>query len=132
MAFNKSRVGTFYDKEILKYVTGLEATQNIVIDGTTVPVDSTSGRYVMQAGTVVAKISASTKVQPAAASGVSASDIVGILTHTVEFFYPVETNVTDEPAAVYFHECIFDITKLVNYSGNASAVQTALKTCLFQ
>lgn len=256
MAFLKTRVGTFYDKEILKYPVGLEATRNIVIDGTTVPVDSSSGRYVLQAGqlmvnntgqsginavqtvnipddassgafqlisdlgttpgdaggsgltvplnwnmsaadlqaalealpnigagdvavtglvhtapknvytvtfqnrlagapvpalkivnssvngtqanlvvTVVAagqSAIATAKAAPAAASGVSAGAMLGILTHTVEFFYPPEPNVTDEPAAVYFHQCIFDSTKLLSVSGNLAAVQAAFPTCLFQ
>jgi hypothetical protein len=248
MAFLKTRIGTFYDKEILKYVTGIEATRNVVIDSTLVPVDSSSGRYILQAGQllvnasgvsgtsevdtitisngatgqfgvimppppgaaggpqesvqiplagitaaeiqnalqnlpnvgggdvtvtgtantgpftltfggqlagqpIVASIDSSGvtagtvtlarttpgvlstgtgKVGPAATSGVTANQIVGILTHTVEFYYPVEADVTDEPAAVYFHECVFDTSKLLSVSGNLSAVQTALPTCLFQ
>lgn len=248
MAFLKTRVGTFYDKEILKYPTGLEATRNIVIDSTLVPVDASSGRYVLQAGqlmvtaagvagtseidqltvtatggsfdvfvpanefqagggetvtiplagitaqkiqdalTALPNVSADgvvvtgpasnvytltwggrmaktpivltvdasaatggtasiargtpgvsatasavgAKVGPAAASGVSTASMVGILTHTVEFFYPVEANVTDEPAAVYFHQCIFDTTKLLAVSGNLANTQAAFPTCLFQ
>lgn len=257
MAFLKTRVATFYDKEILKYVTGIEATKNVVIDSTSVPVDSSSGRYVLQAGTLLVKaslnspanasqtvgvvfgsageyklrmqepaggaggtgvtsvINAATttaaelqtkleelpevgagnvavtlavgkasgpaeprqytitfqgrlaqlpvspleavestvnnsgvtvatvaagltstgpvgKVAPAASSGVSASNIVGILTHTVEFFYPVEPDITDEPAAAYFHLCIFDSTKLINVEGNLAEVQKALPTCKFE
>lgn len=257
-AFLKTRVGTFYDKEILKYVTGIEATRNIVIDGTTVPVDSSSGRYVLQAGTLmvsnagqsaqstIQQVSvpsdatsgsyqlivpagatpggaggpgvtaplafghsaadlqnalaalpdigggnvtvteaagnpatptpnvftvtfvgallggvipqlqvinstvngtgavttavtqagqasiATAKAAPAASSGVSAGNILGILTHTVEFFYPPEPNVTDEPAATYFHLCVFDSTKLINVSGNLAAAKAAMPTCLFQ
>lgn len=254
-AFLKTRVGTFYDKEILKYVTGIEATRNIVIDGTTVPVDSSSGRYVLQAGTLMVQnaglsaqngvqtvtipddastgafqlvvpssitpggaggpsvtvpinyntsaadlqaalegtpeigpgnvavtglvhtapsniytltfqgrlagaaipqlqvvnstvngtgapgttvttagrsLIATGKASPAATSGVSSGNILGILTHTVEFFYPPEPNVTDEPAATYFHLCVFDTTKLINVSGNLSACQTAMPTCRFE
>lgn len=132
MPWGKKRTATFYDKEILKYFTGGEVTRNIVIDGTTVPVDATSGRYVLEAGTVISKIAASSKVKPAPASGLLQADCVGILTHTVEFFYPPEANVTDEAAAVYFFDAIFDVTKLVNYSSNAAAVQAALPHCKFE
>lgn len=131
MAWRKRRTATFRDKEILKYPTGLEATKNIVIDSTTVTASADS-RYILEAGTVICKIAASTKVRAAAASGELQADIVGILTHTVEFFYPTEANVTDEPAAVFFHSAIFDTTKLVNYSSNAAAVKGALPTCLFE
>ena len=131
MAFLKRRVATFYDKEILKHFTGLEAIRNVVIDSTQVAVDPTSGRYVLEAGTVLVKQGAN-KVKPAPSSGAAQADIVGILSHTVEFFYPPEANVTDEPAAAIFHGAVFDIPKLVNYSGNAAAVKAALPTCLFE
>jgi hypothetical protein len=130
MAFGKKRTATFYDKEILKYWTGGEVTANIVIDGTTVP-QGGDGRYILEAGTVMSKIAASTKVKPSAASGLLEADVVGILTHTLEFFYPPEANVTDEPAAVYFAHAHFDVAKLVNYASNSAAVNAALNQCMF-
>lgn len=72
-----------------------------------------------------------TKARPAAANGEQAADILGILTHTVEFFYPPEAGITDEPASVYYAWGHFDTTKLVNYSGNSAAVATALPHCIF-
>lgn len=131
MPWRKQRVATFYDKEILKYFTGGEVTRNIVIDGTTVAVGA-DGRYVLEAGTVMSKIASSSKVKPAPATGLLQADVHGILTHTLEFYYPPEAGVTDEPAAVYFFDAIFDTTKLVNYSANAAAVIAALPHCKFE
>ncbi len=130
MAWRKLRSATFYDKEILKYLTGLEAIKNAVIDSTQVTVN-TDSRYVLEAGQVLVTGTGGL-VKPAAATGVLAADVIGILTHTVEFFYPVQAGVTDEPAAAYFHQCVFDTTKLLGYSGNAAAIKSALPTCLFQ
>jgi len=248
MAFLKSRVATFYDKEILKYPTGLEATKNVVISSGGLAADPVSGRVIVEAGTLLVKATAVTGVNevqtltlaagatsggyqlqftdpanqvneitgvidnaatgpqvqtalesivgvgnvtvgartgagpwtyaitfggrlagrnlpmlvvvnnttpgavtvaettpgvtavavskcvPAADTGVVSANMVGILTHTVEFFYPVEYEVTDEPAAAYFHGCVFDTTKLVHY-GDATQqaqVKAAFPTCLFQ
>jgi hypothetical protein len=130
MAWGKKRTATFHDKEILKYLTGLEAIKNVVLDSTQVTVGA-DARYVLEAGTVLVT-GAGGLVKPAPASGVLAADVIGILTHTIEFFYPVEAGVTDEPAAAYFHECVFDSSKLIGYSGNAAAIKAALPTCLFQ
>jgi hypothetical protein len=127
MPWRKQRTATFYDKEIFKVLPmdGVP-TKGVVIDGTTITQDPTSGRYVLEAGQLLVKIAASTKVKPAPASGVVQADVVGFLTHTIEFFYPPEAGVTDEPASVYYTWCHFDATKLVGYSGNAAAVAAAL------
>lgn len=70
------------------------------------------------------------KVKPAAASGISDSDVVGILAHEVEFWGENDDNF-DKAAAAFHHGCVFDQEKLINYSGNVTAVQTALSTCKF-
>lgn len=129
MAFLKKRVATFYDKEILLSATGLEAIRSVVIDSTEVAVNATSGRYVLEAGTVLVKQGAN-KVKPAG-SGISAGNVIGILANTVEFFYPTEAEITDEPAAAFFHGCQFDTAQLIGYTGNEAAIKSALPTCRF-
>lgn len=138
MAFRKKRTATFYDKEILKYFTGSEVTRNVVIDGTTVTVGA-DGRYILEAGTVLRTLGGASalayagKVRPAPATAMTAAEVVGILTHTIEFYYPPEAGVTDEPAAAYFEFAHFDTTKLLGM-GDATqqaAIVSALPLCRF-
>jgi hypothetical protein len=132
MAFGVQRTATFHDKEILVYLPkdGV-AIKNAYIDSTTLAAGS-DGRYVLEAGQVMVKSTTHTgMVAPAAASGVLAADVVGILKFTLEFFYPVAAGQTDEPAGLYFEGVFFDTTKLVGYSGNATAVKTGLPLCQF-
>lgn len=63
------------------------------------------------------------KVKPAPTSG--ASGIVGFLAYTIEFFGTGAAKY-DEPCAIYFRDVVLDRQKLINYSGNASEVATAL------
>ena len=125
------RTAAFYEREILKYgVVGTEAVANIVVDATTVSVNS-DGRYVLEVGTVISKIGASSKVKPAPASALAQADVVGILAHTIEFFGNADAKY-DEPGAVFFWGAIFDASELTNYSGNATNVKAALNTCKFE
>jgi hypothetical protein len=130
MAWYVEREAAFYEKEILKYPTGMEAVANLVIDATTVAANG-DGRYVLEAGTVISKIAASSKVKPAPAAGLLTADVVGILSRTIEFFGNADASY-DEPGSAFFHGAIFDTTQLVNYSANAANVKAALTTCLFQ
>lgn len=125
-----SRKAAFYEKEILKYFTGTEAVKNVVIDATKVEANA-DGRYIVQAGQVLQAISESKLVKPAAASGVAAADVVGIMAHTVEFF-GIGDHDYDEPAAAFFWNAIFDTTKLLSYAENAANVKTALSSCRFE
>src|SRR5687768_4653260 len=122
-----NRTAVFYDKEILKYPTGLEAIKNLVIDSSTVSANG-DGRLIIEAGTVISKINASSKVKPAPTSGLAEADVVGILAHTLELFGTTDTDF-DVPGAAFFHGCVFDTTKLLSYSSNAANVKAALKTC---
>lgn len=123
-----TREAAFYDVEIFKYPTGYEAIKNVVIDATKLTADA-NDRFVLKSGTVLSKISASEKVKPAAASGLAQADVVGILAYTVEFFGDEEDQ--DKPAAAFFFNCIFDASKLTNYSGNATNIKAALPSCQF-
>ncbi len=130
MAWNKTRTATFFDKEILKYFGGSEVTKNVVIDSTSItPLGD--GRVLLEAGQVLSWVGAiNGKVRPADGDDAQA-EIAGILTHTVEFFYPNSDSKTDEPAAVYFVDAHFSIPKLVGYTPIAAAVKAALPSCRF-
>lgn len=121
------RTAAFYDKEILAYFTGTEAVKNGVIDATKVEANE-DDRYIVESGQVMVK--SGSKVKPGAAEGLEAANIVGILAHTIEFFAVGDADY-DEPCAMFFWNAIFDTTKLLSYTENASAVKTALPSCAF-
>lgn len=123
-----TRTAAFYDKEILVYFTGTEAIKNGVIDAEQVSANG-DGRYVVQAGQVMVK--SGEKLKPGASSGLEASNIVGILAHTIEFFGVGDSDY-DEACALFFWNAYFDTTKLLSYTSNAAAVKTALSSCGFQ
>lgn len=130
MAQYAKRSAAFYEREILKYVTGTEAVKNLVFDATTISANS-DGRYVLEVGTIISKISSSSKVKPAPSSGLAQADVVGVLAHTIEFFGNADAHY-DETGAAFFHGCVFDTAQLTNYTSNATNVKAALSTCLFQ
>jgi hypothetical protein len=124
-----SREAAFYNKEILKYPTGFEAIKNVVIDATTLTIND-DDRYVLESGTVLSKINASTKVKPAPSSGLATADVVGILAYTIEFFGDEADHTV--PGAAFFWNCIFDTSKLISYTNNAANIKTAMPSCDFQ
>jgi hypothetical protein len=124
------RTAAFYDKEILKYFVGTEAVKNLVVDATTVRANR-DGRYILESGQVMSAIARSTKVAPAAERDLLEADVVGILAHTIEFF-GVDDADYDEPAAAFFWNAIFDTTKLISYTDNATNVKAALSSCRFE
>lgn len=142
MPFNVKRTAQFIDKEILRGADGLTDIKSYVVDSTRVAVNPPgSGRYILEAGTVMAKIPASNKIQPITYPGGGSSggayvagDIVGVLASTTEFYIgdgvaAGEVNV--EPVAVFHHGAHFNVNKLVGYAGNEAIVKAALPTCIF-
>jgi hypothetical protein len=143
MPFNISRTEQLFAKEILRSAAGLDDIKSMVLDATKVdeyPVGS--GRYVLEAGHVMARITGSDKVQPIAhnagggtggAGAFQAADIVGVLGNTIEVMKgdAAIDGKSDAPVPVLHHECNFDVSQLVGYTGIETAVKTALPTCLF-
>jgi hypothetical protein len=145
MPFNANRGPVVqYEKEILRAFTGLESIKSMVVDSTKVAENpSSSGRYVLEAGTVMGKINGSSKICSIGAgafgSGSSgawvAADIVGILADKVEFYIGQGVTAgaaTDEPVAVMFMGADFNINKLVAYTGNETITKAALPLCSFR
>lgn len=146
MPFNLDRgPAVIIEKEILRSAAGLDDIKSMVVDSTKVAENpGSSGRYILEAGTVMIKIPASSKIQPidaAGATGTGASgaiaeaDVVGVLGHTREFW--LGTGITpgsasDEPVPILHHGCDFNVSKLVGYTGNEAVVKAALYTCLFR
>lgn len=145
MPFNVKRTAVIIEKEILRSASGLDDILSVVIDSTKVPENPVgSGRYILEAGTVVGKINASTKCAPLSTAtpvgtGTSgawtAADIQGITQNTVEFWLGVGITAgaaSDEAVSLLHHMCDFNISKLVGYTGNETITKTALPTCLFR
>lgn len=140
MPFNVERgPALIIEKEILRSAAGLDDVKSLVIDATYVDeyeVDSVgTGRYILEAGTVLAKIESSNKVQPVYdGDTVTSGNVVGVLGHTREFFISADVAASaaaNEPVPVLHHGCNFDTRYLIGYTGNETAIKTALPTCLF-
>lgn len=138
MPFNVSRgPAVIIEKEILRSAAGLDDIKSMVMDSTYVVENpESSGRYIVEAGTVLSAIESSARLQPVYdGDTVLTADVVGILGHTREFFLEVNlvtaSKATDEPIPVLHHGCHFDTAQLVGYDSNESAVAAALPTCLF-
>lgn len=146
MPFNLNRgPAAFVEKEILRSGAGLDDIKSMVVDSTKVAENPTSsGRYILEAGTVMIKVPASSKIQPINAAGATgsggagaivAADIVGIMGHTREFQLGVGVvagSATDEPVPVLHHGCDFNVSKLVGYTGKETETKAAMPTCLFR
>jgi hypothetical protein len=150
MPFNTKRgPAQIYENEFLRAFSGLESIKSMVLDSTKVPENPTgSARYVVVQGTVMGKISGSSKVCPVTAgafgSGGSgawvAADIVGVLAETIEVYVGPGVTAggsTDEPCSVMFMGADFNVSKLIGYGGSAPApatsiVQAAMPLCSFR
>lgn len=129
MPFLKTRTAATYAKEILRNVSGAEIAENAVVDGTLVPLNG-DNRRILETGTVMVWTGAvgSSKVAPAAASGILAANVAGIVMHTTEFWSEaVEADKDDAPIALWTKNCNFASDQLTGYSGNAAAVQAAMQ-----
>lgn len=124
-------------KEILRSAAGLDDIKSMVLDSTYVLENpSTTGRYIVEAGTVLSLGPSDGKVKPVyEGENVDQANVAGILGHTREFWLGpgiTASSNTDAPIPVLHHGCDFDVSKLVGYVGNEAAVKAALPTCIFR
>lgn len=130
MAFNYSRLGEFYEREVLKYSNGVEILGSYVLDsvGSSIGPDS-SGRYVFPAGTIMQlNGAANQKVIP---FNGGPGQIVGILESPAEIVALAVTS-ADTAVATYKHYAVFATTKVVGFTIHASALISALPTCRWE
>lgn len=126
MPWNISRSAQFYDKEILKFPTGLEAIKSVVVDANAY-VYTADARNVVPAGTIL-KISATNAKQYESYAGTGR--IEGILLHSVDLL--AQATNADEPAPMVFHGAVFATTQIVGFTNYASALVSTLNTCKFE
>ncbi len=127
MPWNLTRSGQFIEKEVLKYATGRELADSVVVDANAFAMPSSrESRNIIPAGTIL-KLSATdpTKVVEYNGSGT----IKGILAHSVEIMASSSAGV--EPAPMYFHSAVFATSSIVGFTAYASAVASSLPTCLW-
>lgn len=130
MPWGTSRTAQFYDKEVLKYPTGLNAIKSVVLDATNVAQNSDPNlRTVVPAGTILAK-SATNTTQYVAYAGGAVGAIQGILARPVDL--AAQATSADEPAPMFFHTCVFATSQIVGFTQYASALVNDLKTCKFE
>jgi hypothetical protein len=129
MPFRTQRSMTTPDEvEILKFPVGLHAVKSIVLDANTFAVPNPlTSRYIVPAGTVL-KISPSNTNQYTAYNG--SGTIQGILAHNVDLAAQASNAV--EPAAMFYHGCVFATTAIVGFTTYAAALVSALTTCKFE
>lgn len=67
------------------------------------------------------------KVKPAPSSGVTSGEVAGVVMHTTEFWPDTtERDKDDAAVALFTTNCHFEVSKLLGYSGNATAVKAAM------
>lgn len=130
MPFNVSRSATFYDIEVLKYPQLNLVVKSAVIDANFVTQNTgIDQRTVVPAGTILAVSATNSKtVVPYAGSGT----IFGILSHSTDIIATTNLTAAAEAVPVLYHEAVFATSKIVNFSAYATALASALKTCLFE
>lgn len=133
MPFNVSRAVNSVEKEVLKFATGLEAIESVVLRASGVEVlpsavSGQEGRLMLRAGTVLKKISGDSQERYEEYTGTG--DIAGILGDNV-FFYDTSA-ASDQPADMLFHNCVFDKDKIVDFDDYETELRAALNTCRFE
>lgn len=131
MPWNTTRTASFYDKEVLKYASGLEVIKSVVIDAndisTTGASFSTGNRNVVVAGTLL-KVSATNTKQVVTYNGVG--PVLGVLARPVDILAQATSGV--EAAPLLYHGAVFATSALVGFTQYASAVISSLSTCKFE
>ena len=131
MPFRVTRSGQFIEKEILKFPAGLDAIKSVVLDADAFPMPADrNARNVVHAGTIL-MLSVTDATKHVKYDGTAgAGKIRGILAHSVEFL--ASTTDGDEPAPMFFHQCVFATPALTDFTLYASALVSTLNTCKFE
>lgn len=120
------------EPEVLLFAAGLDAIKSVSIDASLVPADSTNyGRRLLRAGTLLTKSPAASptgKAQYARYQGTG--KIEGILALDVEFIDG--TSNSDTPRGMFYHQCVFRASKVVDYSLYGLTAASTLNTCKFE
>jgi hypothetical protein len=126
--WNISRSAQFYDKEVLKFPAGLDAIKSVVLDATMFAQGTDPDqRTVVPAGTIL-KLSATNSKRYVAYDG--SGTVKGILARPVDLL--ARATAANEPAPMFFHQCVFATEAIVGFTTHAAALASALTTCKFE
>lgn len=131
MPWNASKTANITGKEVLRFPAGLDAIKSVVLDATDMaswPAPTDGSRFQVPAGTIL-KLSSTNTDKYVKHSGAVAGSIKGVLAAPIDMV----ANATNafEPAAMFFHQCVFATEAIVDFTLFASALVADLKTCLF-
>lgn len=126
MPWNAKRSASFYDKEVLKFPAGLDAIKSVVLDANAFTY-TPDQRNVIPAGTLL-KFSTTQADRYVAYDG--SGTIRGVLARPVDLLASA-TN-ANEPAPMFFHQCVFATKAIVGFTQYASAAVSTLNTCKFE
>jgi len=88
-----------------------------------------SGRFTYYEGTILGAKAGDKTCHPYAAE--SEEEIVGILGARIELM-GTDGSKDNRPAAGFFHNCVFDKSKIIGFSTHQEDLEKALTTCLFE
>lgn len=136
MPFGARRAVNSVGKEVLKFATGLEAIESVVLaadEGANTSAALASavvgyeGKLGLRAGTIIAK---TTDDKYRRYTNTGGEEIVGVLTDNIYFYSDSEES--NEPAAVFTHTAVFNKNKIIDYNAYKTALEAALFTCRFE
>lgn len=134
MPWNVSRGLNSVKKEVLKFATGLEAIESVVlaaseVDELSSAVTGVSGKLGLRAGTILTKVPGDDQNRYRRYTAQASEEIEGILGDNI-YFYD-NTEASDEPADSLFHNCVFDKSKIIDFDTYEAALRDALNTSRF-
>lgn len=139
MAWPNVDDSSYMRHEPLKYLTGGEKAETLVLDSSTVTADAQTGRRVILAGTVLCNITGTETYGPydgAAADGretiAAGTTFVLVESHDVTF--------GNRAVAGYFQDCVFDTDAMLDAAGDKvsddgaafALLEAALPGCSFR
>lgn len=130
MPWNTTRSVNTVNKEILVFPAGLDSIQSVVLSASGVSElpSATTGRegvLGLQAGTILVEVSGDEQKRYEQFSGTGT--VAGILADNVYFYDGAD----DQPAAMFFHGCVFDQDKIIGYGDYSADLAADLPTCRF-
>jgi hypothetical protein len=132
MPFNISESRHTTDREILAYPAGLDAIKSVLVASSgaeTLPSATTGevGVKGLLAGTILQEVSGDSAGRVEKWTN---GTIVGILGSNL--FFEGEGDQYDAPAEAYFHGCVFNKDRIVDFVSAESDLATDLPTCRFE
>ena len=133
MPFNVGRSVNSVSKEVLKFVSGLEQIESVVLaasEAEALPsaVTGVEGKLGLRAGTILVEVDGDDQRRATQYEGTG--DIIGILTDNI-YFYD-DSDASDQPAAAFKHTAVFDKAKIIDFDDYETELKDELYTCRFE